>query len=81
MAILNNTNTIRLALKGADGGGGSKVRYGTSNPSSFEGWVEGDVFINTSTKVFYSFNGASLVEVVSIEVEALNESDLNNILV
>lgn len=65
MAIFNNTNAILLALKGEDGGGGNKIRYGSANPSSFDGWAENDVFINTTTKVFYSYNGSILVEVTS----------------
>lgn len=59
MAELNNTKTLLVALKGEDGVG-NKIRCGSSIPSSFDGWLEGDLFILTSTNEYYSFNGTSL---------------------
>lgn len=59
MAELNNTKTLLVALKGKDGVG-NKIRCGSSIPSSFDGWLEGDLFILTSTNEYYSFNGTSL---------------------
>lgn len=79
MAVLNNTQAILAGLKGE----GNKIYTDSENPTSFEGWNEGDIFINTTTKAFYTFDGSSLVEQGSLgaSVESLSSDELNEILI
>lgn len=82
MAYFNGFETLLAGLKGEDGKDGNKIRYGPENPSTFEEWVQGDIFINTTTNVIYSFNGSTLEKIASLggEVSALTEDDINQLL-
>lgn len=82
MAYINGLQAIFAALKGEDGKDGNKIRYGPENPSTFEEWVQDDIFINTTTNFIYSYNGSSLEKITSLggEVSALTEDDINQLL-